>query len=78
MIKNFLKNVEIYKLTDIDYAQDFVETTNHGDEFIMVDVHKNTSAVESGFKNKNRLIIALYSVSNGYIQTSLVQHKYTY
>ena len=44
----------------------------------MVDVHKNTSAVESGYKNKNRLIIVLHSVSNGYIQISLVQHKYTY
>ena len=44
----------------------------------MVDVHTNTSAVESGCKNKNWLIIALHSVSNGYIQTSLIQHKYTY
>ena len=68
----------ITKLIDIDYALDFAETTNDGDEFIMVDVHKNTSAVESGYKNKNRLIIVLHSVSNGYIQTSLVQHKCTY
>ena len=44
----------------------------------MADVHKNTSAVESGYKNKYRLIIVLHPVSNGYIQISLVQHKYTY
>ena len=71
MIKNFLQQI-------IDYANDFAETTNNGDDFIMVDVHTNTSAVESGCKNKNWLIIALHSVSNGYIQTSLIQHKYTY
>ena len=44
----------------------------------MVDVHENTSAVECGYKNRNRLIIVLHSVSNGYLQTSPVQHKYTY
>ena len=66
----------ITKLIDIDQAQDFGETTDNDDEFIVVDVHKNTSAVESGYKN--RLIIVLHSVSNGCIQVSLVQHKYTY
>ena len=37
---------ELLKLLDID----FVETINNGDEFIMADVHKNASAVESGYK----------------------------
>ena len=68
----------ITKLIDTDYVQDFVETTNNGDEFIMVDVHKNTSAVEIGYKNKSRCIIVLHSVSNDCIQASLVQHIYTY
>ena len=51
-------------------APDFVETTlDDDDEFIMVDVHENTSVVECGYKNGNKLIIVLRSVFNGYPQT---------
>ena len=46
----------------------------------MVDVHKNTSFV--GNSDINKLKIVLHSVSDDYLQTSLVQHinthKYTY
>ena len=62
---------KITELIGINNAQDFVETTlDDGDEFIMVDVHKNTSLVRGNYRNK--LIIVLHSVINDYLQTSLV------
>ena len=71
---------KITELIRINNAKDFVETTlDDGNEFIMVDVHKNTSFV--GGNNKNKLVIILYSVLDDYLQASLVQHinthKYT-
>ena len=63
-------------------AKDFVETAlDDGDEFIMVDVRKNTSFV--GDNNRNKLVIVLHFVIDDYLQTSLVQHintpnKYTH
>ena len=63
------------ELIGINNAQDFVETIlDDGDEFIMVDVHKNTSFIKGNYKNK--LVIILHSVINDYLQTSLVQHRY--
>ena len=71
---------KITGLIGIKNAPDFVETTlDDGDEFIMVDVHKNTSFV--GGNNKNKLVIVFYSVLDDYLQLSSVQHinthKYT-
>ena len=46
-------------------------------EFIMVDVHKNTSFVEGNYRGE--LIIVLCSVIDSYVKTSSVQvkiHKY--
>ena len=66
---------KITELIGINNAQDFVETTlDDGDEFIMVDVHKNTSFVGGNYRNK--LVIVSHSVINDYLQTSLVQHRY--
>ena len=66
---------KITELLGINNAQDFVETTlDDGDEFIMVDVHKNTSFVGGNYR-KN-LVIVSHSVINDYLQTSLVQHRY--
>ena len=66
---------KITQLLGINNAQDFVETTlDDGDEFIMVDVHKNTSFVGGNYRNK--LVIVSHSVINDYLQTSLVQHRY--
>ena len=66
---------KITQLLGINNVQDFVETTlDDGDEFIMVDVHKNTSFVGGNYRNK--LVIVSYSVINDYLQTSLVQHRY--
>ena len=44
----------------------------------MADVHENTSFVlEDNYRYRhNEIVIVLYSVSNGYLKTSLVQHKY--
>ena len=71
---------KIIELIGINNAKDFVKNTiDDHDEFIMVDVHKNTSFV--GGNNKNKLVIVLYSVLDDYLQLSLVQHinthKYT-
>ena len=67
---------KITELIGINNAQDFVETTlDDGDEFIMVDVHKNTSFVGGNYRNK--LVIVLHSVIDDYLQT-LVQHRYYY
>ena len=66
---------KITELVGINNAPDFVETTlNDGDEFITVDVHKNTSFVRGN--NINKLVIVLHSAINNYLQTSLVQHRY--
>ena len=66
---------KITELIGINNAQNFVETTlDDGDEFIMADVHKNTSFVTGNYRNK--LVIVLYSVIYDYLQTSLVQHRY--
>ena len=66
---------KITELIGINNAQDFVETTlDNGDEFIMVDIHKNISFVKGNYRNK--LAIVLHSVINDYLQTSLVQHMY--
>ena len=59
---------KITELIGINNAQDFVETTlDDGDEFIMVDVHKNTSFVGGNYRNK--LVIVLHSVIDDYLQT---------
>ena len=59
---------KITELICINNAQDFVETTlDDGDEFIMVDVHKNTSFVGGNYRNK--LVIVLHSVIDDYLQT---------
>ena len=45
---------KITELIGINNAQDFVETTlDDGDEFIMVDVEKNTSSVRDNYRNCN-------------------------
>ena len=62
------------KLIGIDNAPDFIKTRNDGDEFIMVDVHKNTSFVESNYSDE--ILIVLHSVIDNYLKT-LIQAKKT-
>ena len=67
---------KINELIGINDPIDFVESTldDDEDEFIMIDVEKNTSAVRDKYRNK--LVIVLHSVLNDYPQTSLVQYRY--
>ena len=61
----------------INNAENFIKTTeDNGDEYIEVDVNKNTNFVKGNHKNRNELIIVLDSVIDGYLQTSLVQYIY--
>ena len=64
---------KITELIGIDNPTDSVEADN-ADEFIMVDVEKNTSTIKD--KYKNNLVIVLHSVFNDFSQTSLVQYRY--
>ena len=64
----------ITKLIGINNTADFVRTTlSDGDEFIMADVHENTSFVKSNYRNE--LVIVLDSVIGNYPKTSLIQAK---
>ena len=56
----------ITELTGTNNAQDFVKTTlDDGDEFIMANVHDNTSFV--GNNNRNKLVIVLHSLIDDYL-----------
>ena len=66
---------KITELIGINNAPDFVETTlDDGDEFIMIDVEKDTSSVRD--KYRNNLVIVLHFVFSDCPQTSLVQYRY--
>ena len=71
---------KITELIGINKPRDFVETDSDydDDEFIMVDVHENTSFVlEDNYRyGHNKVVIVLHPVFNGYLQKSLVQHRY--
>ena len=64
------KNITNYK-TVTQYSE---TTLDDGDEFIMVDVNKNTSFVGGNYRNK--LVIVLHTVSDHYLQTSLVRYSW--
>ena len=61
------------KLIGINDVPDFVKTNSNDDEFIMADVHENTSFIEG--KYENELVIVLDSVFNEYPKTLLIQAK---
>ena len=59
---------KITELIGINNSEDFVETTlDNGDEFIMLEVEKNTSTVRD--KYRNDLVFVLHSVFDNYPQT---------
>ena len=64
---------KIIELVGINNAPDFVRTDSDDDEFIIADVHENTSFIESNYGNK--LVIVLHSVFNNYPKTSLIEVK---
>ena len=63
---------KIIELIGINNAIYFVNNTidDDGDEFIMVDVHKNTNFNGSNYRN-NRIIV-IHSVIDDYLKTLLV------
>ena len=77
MIKKKLREIwnSTVKIIDINNANDFVKNTidDNTDESIMVDVHANTSFVESIYRDN--LVIVLHSIDDNYLKTSLAQGK---
>ena len=69
---------KIIELIGINNPIDFVEADDHDKLFITADVHKNTTFfIEDNYRyGHNKVVIVLHSVINGYLKTSLVQHKY--
>ena len=67
----------ITKLIGINNTPNFVRTAiDDGDEYIDVDVNKNTSFVKGNPKDIKELVIVLDSVIGDCLKTSLVQYKY--
>ena len=54
--------------------EDFLEIDDYGDEFIMLEIEKNTSAIRD--KNRNDLVFVFTCVINNLLQTALVPHRY--
>ena len=64
----------IIKIIGINNANDFVQTTlDDGSEFVMVNIHENTSFVKGS--NSDKLVIVSHSVIDNDLKTSLVQAK---
>ena len=61
----------IIKLIGINNANDYVRNTIYGDEYIITNVHENTSFVEGNYRDE--LLIVLHSVVGRCLETSLVQ-----
>ena len=63
---------------DIDNPCNFVDYCfdENEDEFIMLNIEKNTSAIRD--KNRNYLVFVFTSVINTSLQASLVQYRYSY
>ena len=79
MIKKHFKKLReiwdrIIKMIGINNVKDFVKNAiDDADEFIMVDVHKNTNFDKSS--NSDELVIVLHSVIDNDLKTSLIQAK---
>ena len=60
----------------IDDPTDFIETTldDNEDEFIMLEVEKNTSAVRDKYRNDP--VFLFHSALSEFPQTLLVQYRY--
>ena len=69
------KIIELIGINDHIY---FLKADDNDELFIMADVHENTSFVlEDNYKyGHNKVVIALHSVINDYLKTSLLQHRY--
>ena len=67
----------IIELIDINDHIHFLKLDNDDGLFIMADIHNNTSfVIEDNYRyGHNKVVIALHSVINDRIKTSLVQHR---
>ena len=66
---------KINELIGINNPRGFVEISlDDDDQFVMVYIEKNTSAVKD--KYRNNLVFVLHSVINDFPQVSLVQYRY--
>ena len=63
----------ITKLIGVNNASDFVRTDFYNHEFIMADVHENTSLTEGNYRNE--VVIVLDSVLNYYSKALLIHVK---
>ena len=63
----------ITKLIGINNAPDIVKSNSNNDEFIIADVHENTSFIEGNYENE--LVIVLDSVFDEYPQALLIHAK---
>ena len=70
------KIIELIGKDGPPFTRDFVGTTLDGneDEYILLDVEKNTSAIRDNYRND--LVFVFTSAFNNILRTSLVQHKY--
>ena len=80
----FIKYREIWnkiiELMDIDNPKNFVIIDDYGDEFTVLDIEKNRSAIRDKYRNDLAFVIVV-SVINSSLQASLVQYctnKYPY
>ena len=73
-IKCTEKQDKISELMDMYNHDDFVEISDYGDEFIMLDKEKGTSAIRD--ENKNYLVFVFTSVISNLPQASLIQYRY--
>ena len=66
---------KIIELIGINNTKYFVKNTldNDADQFIMVDVDKNTSFVEGNYIDE--LVIVIHSIVDNHLKTSLAQLK---
>ena len=63
---------KISKLMNIDNPDDFVIIDDYGNELIVLDMEKNTSAIRD--KHRNDLVFVFTSVINNSLDASLVQY----
>ena len=63
---------KISELMNIDNSNDFVIIDDYGDEYIVLDIEKNTSAIRD--KHRNDLVFVFTSVINNSLNALLFQY----
>ena len=63
---------KISELMKIDNSNDFVIIDDYGDEYVVLDIEKNTSAIRD--KHRNDLVFVFTSVINNSLNALLFQY----